>query len=230
MFRMLKTLAALLAFVTVPTSVGLLAVGCGAETEAATPAALPTVDATIAAAARAAQIEKGKYLVMVGGCNDCHTPWVVGPDGMPGPDPTRLLSGHPQDIVVTEQPPANGDPWSWQAASTNTAFSGPWGVSFTANLTPDVNTGTGTWTEDLFIKTLRTGRHWGQSRPILPPMPWFNYGKMTEDDLKAIFAYLHSLPPVHNRVPEPLPPSAVVAAEAAGAVPADVPATAPASG
>ena len=92
------------------------------------------------------------------------------------------------------------------AAATNTAWAGPWGVSFTANLTPDEDTGIGAWSEDIFIATLRTGKHWGQSRQILPPMPWFNYGKMSDDDLKAVYAYLRSIPPVKNRVPTPLPP------------------------
>ena len=199
----------------------LAAAGCGTKSRAVAAvsgvdAAPPVAELAIRSAPdvdRAAQIARGKYLVMVGGCNDCHTPWKPGPDGVPGPDETRLLSGHPQDVVVTAAPPASGEPWGWQAASTNTAFSGPWGVSFTANLTPDVNTGTGAWTEDIFIRTLRSGRHWGQSRPILPPMPWFNYGKMSEEDLLAIFAYLRSIPPVQNRVPQPLPPPGVELAE-----------------
>ena len=95
------------------------------------------------------------------------------------------------------------------AAATGTAFAGPWGVSFTANLTPDRNTGLGIWTEEMFIKTLRTGKHWGVSRDILPPMPWFNYREMNDDDLKAVFAYLRSIRPVANHVPEPLPPPSV---------------------
>jgi hypothetical protein len=94
------------------------------------------------------------------------------------------------------------------AAASGTAFSGPWGVSFAANLTPDQNTGLGIWTEDMFMKTLRTGRHMGASREILPPMPWFNYGEMTDADLKAVYAYLRTIPPVHNRVAVPLPPAA----------------------
>lgn len=159
-----------------------------------------------------ARIARGEYLVTIAGCNDCHTPWHVGPNG-PEPDLSRTLSGHPQDLVITAAPPPGDGPWSWQSVPTNTAFAGPWGVSFTANLTPDEATGTGVWTEDIFIKTLRTGRHWGQSRPILPPMPWFNYGKMSEEDLSAIFAYLRTLPPIHNQVPAPLPPP-----DAAGAV------------
>jgi hypothetical protein len=88
---------------------------------------------------------------------------------------------------------------------TNTAWAGPWGVSFTANLTPDENTGLGIWTEDMFIKALREGKHMGTSRPILPPMPWPFIGKYSDEDLKAIFAYLKSIKPIVNHVPEPLP-------------------------
>ena len=154
----------------------------------------------------ASRIARGEYLVMVGGCNDCHTPWIDGPDG-PGPDPSRTLSGHPESVVVTRAVTPGEEPWVWTAVGTNTAFSGPWGVSFTANLTPDEATGIGAWSEEIFIATLRSGRHWGQGRPILPPMPWFNYGRMTEEDLSAIYAYLRTLPPVRNRVPVPLPPA-----------------------
>lgn len=168
-------------------------------------AAAPVPDST--AAADLDPVARGRYLVTLGGCNDCHTPWVMGPDG-PAPDMTRMLSGHPADLEMPPAPTSSG-PWLWTAAGTNTAFAGPWGVSFAANLTPDENTGTGIWTEDIFIQTIRSGRHWGQSRPILPPMPWFNYAKMTDDDLKAVFAYLRTIPPVHNPVPQPVAPAPV---------------------
>jgi mono/diheme cytochrome c family protein len=161
---------------------------------------------------RAAVLARGEYLVTVGGCNDCHTPWQMGPTG-PAPDMTRALSGHPQDFPVQPVAASAGSPWAVSVAATNTAFSGPWGVSFAANLTPCAETGIGAWTEEIFINTLRTGRHWGQSRPILPPMPWFNYGKMSDDDLKAVFTYLRSLPPHRNSVPEPLPPAGTEIAE-----------------
>jgi mono/diheme cytochrome c family protein len=155
-----------------------------------------------------AVVKRGEYLVMVGGCNDCHTPLEMGPNG-PEPDMSRMLSGHPEQLKIT-RPPAPGEgPWMLSSAGTNTAHAGPWGVSFTANLTPDTNTGIGIWTEDIFIKTLRTGKHWGTSRPILPPMPWFNYGKMTDADLKAVYAYLRTIKPIANHVPDPLPPAAV---------------------
>lgn len=162
--------------------------------------------ATTAGRADAATLARGEYLVTVGGCNDCHTPLKMGPKG-PEPDMSRMLSGHPEALKITAPAQMPAGPWMMASAPTNTAHSGPWGVSFTANLTPDQNTGLGIWTEEMFIKALRTGRHMGASREILPPMPWFNYGKMSDDDLKAVYAYLRSVPPVHNRVPDPLPPA-----------------------
>jgi mono/diheme cytochrome c family protein len=154
------------------------------------------------------KVERGKYLVTIGGCNDCHTPWKMGSNG-PEPDMTRMLSGHPQDFPMPTPPPSTG-PWMWSGAATNTAFAGPWGVSYTFNLTPDEHTGIGSWSEETFMKTIRSGRHMGVSRPILPPMPWFNYKMMTDDDLRAVYAYLRSIPPVSNIVPD-----AIIASELA---------------
>lgn len=156
-------------------------------------------------AASMPDVARGAYLVNVMVCNDCHTPFAMGPNG-PEPDMTRMLSGHPQDLVMPP-PPALGDgPWVWSAAGTNTAFSGPWGVSFTANLTPDEETGLGRWTEETFLQAIRTGRHEGVGRPILPPMPYPQYRNATDEDLKAIFAYLQSIPAIKNRVPQPIDP------------------------
>ncbi len=98
-----------------------------------------------------------------------------------------------------------------QRRPTFTAWAGPWGISYTANLTPDQNTGLGIWTEDMFIKAIREGKHMGTSRPILPPMPWPAFRNYSDDDLKAIFAYLKSIPPIANHVPDPIiaePPKA----------------------
>ena len=152
------------------------------------------------------KVARGQYLVTIGGCNDCHTPWIMGEKG-PEPDMTRSLSGHPQDFVIEKPAQLEGDRFAWAGAPTNTAFSGPWGVSFAANLTPDEMTGTGIWTEDIFRNTIRNGRHWGVARPLLPPMPWFNYREMTDEDLSAVFTYIRTLTPVRNEVPEPLPPA-----------------------
>jgi hypothetical protein len=120
---------------------------------------------------------------------------------------TRALTGHPQDMVLPPAPSLPEGPWLWIGAATNTAFAGPWGVSFTANLTPDKETGLGEWTADQFLATLRTGRHLGKGRPILPPMPAAVYAKMTDDDLRSVFAYLQSLAPVKNKVPAPIEPA-----------------------
>jgi hypothetical protein len=97
-------------------------------------------------------------------------------------------------------------PWMMTAAATMTSFAGPWGVSYAMNLTPDPETGLGNWTEKMFIETMRTGRHLGKGRPILPPMPWVSLGAASDKDLKAVFAYLRSLPPVKNAVPQPAEP------------------------
>ena len=150
-------------------------------------------------------VERGLYLVTVGGCHDCHTPWVPTHDGA-APDMTRALSGHPADLEMPPAPAAQG-PWMISLAGTNTAYSGPWGTSFTANLTPDDETGLGTWDTQTFIDTIRNGRHMGRGRPLLPPMPAQNYAQMTDEDLAAVFAYLQSIPPVRNRVPTPRPPA-----------------------
>ena len=163
---------------------------------------LATLAAATLAAAQTPQLERGKYLVTTSGCNDCHTPWILGPKG-PEPDMSRMLSGHPQDMALPPAPPPQG-PWIVSAAATNTAWAGPWGVSFTANLTPDAETGLGKWTQRNFTETIRTGRHMGRGRPILPPMPIPMYKHFTDADLEAIFSYLKSIPAVRNKVPEPL--------------------------
>ena len=156
-------------------------------------------------ALRLSRIERGAYLVTVGGCNDCHTPFKMGEKG-PEPDMTRMLSGHPHDLVMPPTTATEG-PWVWRGAGTNTAFAGPWGVSYARNLTPDPISGIGIWDEARFIKTIRTGKHWGESRPIMPPMPWQNYAQMTDEDLKSVYAYLRSIPPIRNEVPDWEPPA-----------------------
>src|SRR5687768_13858753 len=155
----------------------LAAAGCGKQ--AVTVPVLST-NAFMKASPSGAQTpeERGAYLVSIMGCHDCHTPWVMGPKG-PEPDMTRALSGHPEQIgPISARPKLEGE-WVWSGAGTNTAFTGPWGVSYTMNLTPDDNTGIGVWSEDIFIKAIRTGKHWGTSRPIMPPMPWTVYRNAT---------------------------------------------------
>jgi mono/diheme cytochrome c family protein len=170
------------------------------------PAAAPPPAAAPAAAPAADPVKRGEILVTVGGCHDCHTPKKLTPTG-PVPDLDRALSGHPQDIVIKapNQVP-NGSPWTTSTNDTLTAWSGAWGVSFAANLTPDKETGLG-MTERNFVIALKTGSHLGTARPILPPMPWEWYSKLPEDELKAIYAYLKTIPPIKNQVPNPIPPA-----------------------
>lgn len=87
---------------------------------------------------------------------------------------------------------------------------GPWGVSYASNLTPDKETGIGEWSAETFIASVRTGKHQGQpnGRDILPPMPWFDLKDARDTDLKSIWQYLSSIPPVKNQVSFPTPPGA----------------------
>jgi len=176
---------------------------------AAEPVALAAKSAAKPAApsaAEAAKVARGKYLMSTSACMDCHTPWKMGEKG-PEPDLSRLYSGHPESMVMPPAPALPEGPWIVTWGATNTAIAGPWGVSFTANLTPDMETGLGRWTERDFVQTIRTGRHMGRGREVLPPMPIAVYNNFTDADLKAIYAYLRTIPPVKNKVPEPIAPA-----------------------
>lgn len=156
-------------------------------------------------------VERGKYLVTICGCNDCHSPKMMTAEG-PVPDPARLLSGHPENEKLAKLDTTEISPGKWNLGSSGlTAWAGGWGISFAANLTPDSLTGTGAWTEETFIKILRSGKFMGvdAGRPIMPPMPWQMIGQMTDDDLKSVFAYLKSLSPVKNAVHGYIPPNEI---------------------
>ncbi len=154
-------------------------------------------------------IAKGKYLVNLGGCNDCHSPKLMTNMG-PVPDTTQLLSGHPAKEPTPDLDLKSVGVGKWTLASMDlTEWVGPWGVSFTANLTPDSSTGLGAWSFQDFVNTLRNGKHLGTGRNLLPPMPWQPMGQLKDEDLKAIFAYLQSIPAINNKVPNPVPPNMV---------------------
>lgn len=149
-------------------------------------------------------VARGEYLVSVMACDDCHSPKVF-EGGIPAPDMTRRLSGHPAEATVAPFPKAALSPGQWAFVGNQhmTAWAGPWGVSFAANLTPHKD-GLGLWTEQQFVQTMRKGTHLGVGRPVLPPMPWPAYSHLDDEDLRAIYAYLKTLPPVANVVPQPL--------------------------
>jgi len=115
----------------------------------------------------ATSVARGKYLVTLASCADCHTP--------------------------TQQ----GQPMTHLAFAGGVSFKGPWGEVNTANITPDAS-GISYYDEALFIQTLRTGQV--GARKLSSIMPWGYFRNMTDDDLKAIFAYLRTLPPVRHRV------------------------------
>lgn len=195
-------------------SVGLpiaLAISACNQTPAVVEAPAAPAATAVAAPAQSA-VERGKMLIHGGGCHDCHTTKKLTPAG-PEPDMEHMLAGHPENISITAPfKPAAGSPWTIATNDTLTAWSGPWGVSFAANLTPDRDTGLGMG-ERNFVIALKTGSHLGTARPILPPMPWQQYRELSEDDLKALYAYLKSIPPIKNQVPAPLPPAGAPAAK-----------------
>ncbi|HSN60795.1 MAG TPA: c-type cytochrome [Ferruginibacter sp.] len=154
------------------------------------------------------QAKWGEHIVTISGCHDCHSPKKMTAHG-PDIDSTLLLSGHP---ALQPPPDVNRKELETKglvlAAGDLTSWVGPWGISFTANLTSDV-TGIGNWSEEQFMYALREGKFKGLagSRSLLPPMPWPMYKHMTDDEMKAVFAYLKSTKPINNVVPAPVPPA-----------------------
>ena len=144
-------------------------------------------------------VKRGKYLVdAVAACEHCHTPR-SGAEY----DSDMYLAGHPAD---KRHPQYNFSMMQHNifllVSPQLSAFSGPFGTSFATNLTPDKETGLGEWTEKMFIESMRTGHHQGNkaNRKIFPPMPTKHYAKMTDADLKAIWAYLKTIKPIKNEV------------------------------
>lgn len=151
-------------------------------------------------------VKRGEFLVNVGGCNDCHTPKMMTEKG-PAFDMNRMLSGHQANVPVPAHDPAVLKDWVLLHPQL-TAAVGPWGTSFAANLTPH-ETGMGAWTEEMFLKAMKTGKHLGMDnqRPIMPPMPWQGLSMWPDEDLKAVYAFLKSIPPIDNVVPAYIPPT-----------------------
>lgn len=155
----------------------------------------------------ASQVEWGEKLVKVSDCDVCHSPKMMTDQG-PAIDPALRLSGHP-----AQMPPPDVDRKMIEsngyglANPMMTAWVGPWGISYAGNLTSDP-TGIGNWTEEAFLRAIREGKFKGLEggRTLLPPMPWQAYNHYTDDELKAIFAFLKTVPAVNNVVPPPVPP------------------------
>jgi hypothetical protein len=151
------------------------------------------------------QIKRGEYLVGSIGCDDCHSPKKVTATGFEIIPELRLSGFNPAMASLKPSTDAVKEGWMLFGSDLTTAV-GVWGQSYAANLTSDA-TGIGNWKEEQFIKAIREGKFKGldNTRPLLPPMPWFVYKNLTDDDLKSIFAFLKSTKPVKNVVPEPKP-------------------------
>ena len=124
-------------------------------------------------------VERGKYLVTIAGCTDCHTPGYF----LGKPDKTRFLGGSEVGFEL----PGLG------------TFYGP-------NLTPDKETGIGSWTSAQVLAALQTGAR-PDGRLLAPIMPWHAYASLSQSDASAIVTFLRSLPPVKNKVPGPFGPT-----------------------
>jgi mono/diheme cytochrome c family protein len=184
-------------------AVVLAVVSWSVRTSAGTPQASKGAATSKAASpSNAATIKRGEQLVNEHGCHDCHTPLKMGPQG-PEPDMSKALSGH-QATEKLPPPPSPSGPWGVFGSLSGTAWAGPWGISYTQNLTPDKETGIGNYTEAQFIMTIREGKKQGRGRALLPPMPWQAFGHMSDADLKAVYAYLQSIPAIKNKVPDPV--------------------------
>lgn len=151
--------------------------------------------------------ERGEYLVTIIGCDHCHAPKMMTAEG-PVPDRDRWLMGYPSQDPLPAMVKNESAPGQWTLFNNDlTAAVGPWGVSFSANLTPHP-TGLGTWTFEQFKKAMTQGRYKGieNTRMLLPPMPWQSYSHMKDEDLEAIFEYLKTIKPIENLVPDHIPP------------------------
>ena len=152
------------------------------------------------------QVAWGGHLVQIIGCNDCHTPKKMTPQG-PVPDMSLMLSGHPSNRPAPDVNRKEMESKGLAVTNDLTAWVGPWGISYAANLTPD-GTGIGNWDYPQFERAIREGKFMGSEngRQLLPPMPWQEFSNMTDGELRAIFAYLKSIKPIHNLVPAAQPP------------------------
>ena len=152
------------------------------------------------------QVKWGEHLVLIGGCTDCHTPKKMTPMG-PADDSTLFLSGHPEKLPAPDVDRKQIETKGIVVTADFTAWVGPWGITYSANLTPDP-TGTGNWTEEQFVYSLRNNMSKGlpASRHLLPPMSMMPAKEMTDDELKAVFAYLKTIKPIKNISVQPTAP------------------------
>jgi mono/diheme cytochrome c family protein len=158
-------------------------------------------DVSVAPPSKDSLIKRGSYLVASIGCNDCHSPKKMGPNG-PYVDTTKMLSGFPSNEPVPVAGAEDIKNGLVVFSGDLTSAIGPWGTTFAANITSDA-TGIGNWKEEQFKNALRHGKYKGLDgeRMLMPPMPWEDFTNLTDADIAAIFTYLKSTKPVNNVVP-----------------------------
>jgi len=153
-------------------------------------------------------IERGKRLVELGGCSHCHTPKLKTALGYK-PDKDKYLSGYPEDEPLPDLPYAeiiSGEAENNFYTTDATIWVGRWGVSFAPNLTPDPETGLGNWKEEDFLQIFRGNKHFSEGSQVTSPMPVNVYSQLSYFELKSIFIYLQTIPPVRNEVPARITP------------------------
>lgn len=200
---MTKTYSALIAGLAI-TAIGFT--GCS-ENKSTEPATTSTTTEKPNFGGFESQVKWGEHLVAIGGCNDCHTPKKMTPMG-PVDDSTLMLSGHPEKLPAADVDRKAMESKGLVVTSDFTAWVGPWGISYSANLTPD-SSGTGAWTESQFLYAIRNmvSKGLAGSRPLLPPMSMMPVKNMSDDELKAVFAYLRTVKPIKNHSVQPTPPA-----------------------
>ena len=126
----------------------------------------------------------------------------------PVDDSTLLLSGHPEQLPAPDVDRKQMESKGLVVTSDFTAWIGPWGITYSANLTPD-ETGIGNWKEEQFLYAIKNSVSKGiaGSRPLMPPMSMMPVKHMTDEELKAIFAYLKTIKPIRNKSVQPTSPA-----------------------
>lgn len=178
------------------------AIACNSKATEAKPTAAVSLDSS-------SLVKRGEYLVNAMGCDDCHSPKKMGAHG-PELIPELRFSGFPSNGQLPK-PNVEEIKKGWAMLSPDlTSAVGPWGQSFAANISGD-ETGLGNWTEQNFFTAIRKGKYKGLegSRDLLPPMPWFMYKNLNDEDLRSIFYFLKTTKPVKNIVPAPKPLAAL---------------------
>lgn len=178
------------------------AIACNSKATETKPTAAVSLDSS-------SLVKRGEYLVNAMGCDDCHSPKKMGAHG-PELIPELRFSGFPSNGQLPK-PNIEEIKKGWAMLSPDlTSAVGPWGQSFAANISGD-ETGLGNWTEQNFFTAIRKGKYKGLegSRDLLPPMPWFMYKNLNDEDLRSIFYFLKTTKPVKNIVPAPKPLTAL---------------------